>query len=175
MLRFLAAILLLCISAPAGRAQSTLDSACADFRHHDFDFWVGSWTVTDTTGRVLGTNDIVQVADGCALREHWRGTSGTEGMSLNVWQPALGRWAQFWVGAGAVLHLTGGLDPDGRMVLAGERSTPEGPLLDRITWTPLRPGSVRQWWDVSRDGGATWRRVFDGLYTRTAPEADSRR
>lgn len=146
------------------RAQSTLDANCAAAEHRQFDFWVGSWSVTDSAGRVLGENDITRIAGGCGLREHWRGARGAEGMSLNVWQPALERWTQFWVGTGVVLALTGGLDADGRMVLQGERQTPDGPLLDRITWTPLPSGEVRQQWDVSRDSGATWTRIFEGIY-----------
>lgn len=173
MFRYLLVVFALGAGVPAAHAQSSLDTACTAPRHHDFDFWVGSWTVTDSTGRVIGTNDIAPIANGCGLREHWRAAGGSEGMSLTAWQPALGRWTQFWVGVGSVLHLTGGLDQSGRMVLAGERPMPDGPLLDRLTWIPLRAGSVRQQWDVSRDGGETWRRVFDGLYTRKARGADA--
>ena len=138
MFRYLLVVFALGAGVPAAHAQSSLDTACAAARHHDFDFWIGSWTVTDSTGRVLGTNDIAPIANGCGLREHWRAAGGREGM-----------------------------------VLAGERPMPDGPLPDRLTWIPLRAGSVRQQWDVSRDGGETWRRVFDGLYTRNARGADA--
>ena len=37
----------------------------------------------------------------------------------------------------------------------------------RITWTPNDDGTVRQVWNVSTDGGATWKVVFDGTYTRS--------
>jgi hypothetical protein len=37
---------------------------------------------------------------------------------------------------------------------------------DRVTWTPNADGSVRQLWEKSADGGATWTTAFDGLYTR---------
>lgn len=158
---------LLAVAAPsAASAQSTLDSACTASEHRQFDFWVGAWTVTDSSGRVLGTNEITRIAGGCGLWEHWHGRRG-EGMSLNVWQPALGRWTQFWVGTGVVLELTGGLDPEGRMVLEGERHTADGTARDRVTWESLPSGGVRQVWEVSRDGGAMWRRVFEGLYRRT--------
>lgn len=164
MTRHLLSFLMLCIVAATARTQSTLDSGCAAPEHRHFDFWVGSWTVTDSSGTVLGENDVIRIARGCGLREHWRGARGGEGMSLNVWQPALGRWTQFWVGTGVVLALTGGVDSQGRMVLRGQRPTAEGAVTDRITWTPLKSGSVRQEWDESRDGGTSWRRVFSGLY-----------
>lgn len=155
---------LLLSTTPVASAQSTLDSACTAPEHRQFDFWIGDWTVVDTAGRVLGRNEIARITGSCGLREHWRGARGGEGMSLNVWQPALGRWTQFWVGAQAVLHLTGGLDAAGRMVLAGERQTPDGPLQDRIAWEPLEDGTVRQQWDISRDGGQSWSAFFTGIY-----------
>lgn len=158
-------VVLLGLAPVIGQAQSTLDSACAAPEHRQFDFWVGSWTVTDSSGgTVYGQNDVIRIAGGCGLREHWRAARGGEGLSLNVYQPALGHWTQFWVGAAVVLQLRGGLDAEGRMVLEGERQTPNGPLRDRITWTPLAAGVVRQDWDVSGDGGTSWRRIFEGFY-----------
>ena len=41
---------------------------------------------------------------------------------------------------------------------------------DRITWTPNGDGTVRQLWESSTDGGATWSVAFDGTY-RHAPAA----
>jgi hypothetical protein len=166
-LRCLLAPLALALGSQAGHAQSTLDSACAAAEHRHFDFWVGAWTVTDSAGRVLGTNEITRIAGGCGLREHWRGAQGGEGMSLNVWQPALGQWTQFWVGAGVVLRLTGGLDGKGHMVLEGERQGPSGAARDRLTWEPMPEGAVRQIWEVSQDGGVTWRRIFEGVYRQS--------
>ena len=55
------------------------------------------------------------------------------------------------------------------MVLAGTRRGRNGkPVTDRITFTPRPDGSVRQWWQASRDGGATWTTVFDGIYRRSS-------
>jgi hypothetical protein len=165
--RVVAAILALLAAASTLPAQSTLDSGCAAPEHRQFDFWVGNWTVHDSTGRLLGTSEVVRIAGGCGLREHWRSAGGGgEGMSLNVWQPALGAWTQFWVGAGAALRLTGKLEPDGAMVLSGDRTTPDGTVRDRITWRLVGSGNIRQTWRVSRDGGNSWSVVFDGIYRR---------
>ena len=38
--------------------------------------------------------------------------------------------------------------------------------VQRITWSPEPDKSVRQVWETSKDGGATWAAVFDGRYTR---------
>ena len=38
--------------------------------------------------------------------------------------------------------------------------------LERITWTPLDGGRVRQLWEQSQDQGKTWKSVFDGTYSK---------
>lgn len=169
-LSFLLGAAALTVAGPA-QAQSMLDSACAAPEHRQFDFWVGSWTVTDTAGQPVGRNEIGPVAGSCGLHEHWRGARGGQGMSLNVWQPATGEWTQFWVGSGVVLRLTGGLDAQGRMVLAGDRTTPRGTVRDRITWAPMASGAVRQTWEMSADGGTTWRSLFVGIYRRAEDDS----
>lgn len=39
-------------------------------------------------------------------------------------------------------------------------------VLNRITWNPTAPGRVRQLWETSTDGGATWTVAFDGRYIK---------
>jgi hypothetical protein len=58
------------------------------------------------------------------------------------------------------------------MVLAASEPDPKKPgatLRQRITWTPLADGAVRQLWVSSGDGGATWTPVFDGKYAKARP------
>ena len=40
----------------------------------------------------------------------------------------------------------------------------------RGLWTPLPDGRVRQFFEHSDDGGATWVSWFDGYYTRQAEQ-----
>lgn len=144
--------------------------ACAGSEHHEFDFWIGDWVVTDgKDGKTpQGTNTIKRVSSGCALLEHWRNTSGSEGMSLNAFDADKREWTQFWIGAdGIILRLHGGL-MDGAMVMRGELPKLGGGVqLQRITWTPKDDGSVEQRWDVSDDDGKTWTVSFLGIYRRT--------
>lgn len=145
---------------------------CATPEHRQFDFWVGLWEVRNPDGQVVGRNEIRRISGGCGLLESWTGAEGGTGMSINTYDADLGRWTQRWVGAGATLWLEGGLEegPEGRrMVLAGTepRSTPRGQVLDRIIWTPLPDGRVRQVWKTSSDGGESWDEAFVGLYSRT--------
>lgn len=139
---------------------------CSDAVHREFDFWLGTWEVRNEEGELLGHNEIERVAGGCALLESWHSAGGGDGMSINTYDSRLGKWTQRWVGVGATLWLEGGIE-DGRMVLAGTspRSTSRGEVLDRITWTPLPDGRVRQVWEVSADGGKSWRADFVGYYS----------
>jgi hypothetical protein len=159
-------------TAPApAPAPSAAPPRCDTAPYRQFDFWAGKWDVTSAAdGSVAGTNDVTLTLDGCVLQEHWRGAGGSEGTSFNIWDRADARWHQFWVdNHGMSLDLVGGLR-DGNMVLEGaDRKAPRGgPVRDRITWTPMSDGRVRQHWEQTRDGGATWTTVFDGLYKRRA-------
>jgi hypothetical protein len=141
--------------------------SCSGDGHRAFDFWLGEWTVENADGATVGSNTITRISNGCAVLEHWIGGSGVPGQSLNHYDAAAGTWHQRWVGGnGQILDLTGGLEGES-MVLSGERDGQDGPVLDRITWSPLEDGSVRQKWDVSRDAGETWQEVFLGLYRHT--------
>ena len=61
--------------------------------------------------------------------------------------------------------MSGGL-VNGAMVL---QSLPGVKPLNRWTWSKAENGKVRQHAEQSDDGGATWRTVFDGLYTKVSP------
>lgn len=166
-------ILLAALAAalPGSAADPPQSSAppCSAPEHRQFDFWLGTWRVVDAGGTFQGTNRIEAVLDGCALEESWTGASGTRGHSFNIYSAGRGGWHQTWVDdRGLLLLLDGGLE-DGSMVLEG--TTPlagGGTLHHRITWTPLPDGRVRQHWQTSRDGGATWGDAFDGYYSPVA-------
>lgn len=154
------------IRPPAAVAQDRPRPPCAGSESTQFDFWVGSWEVRNANGDLVGHNEIERVAGGCALLERWRGANGGDGVSINAFDADRGQWTQRWVGSGAILWLEGGLE-NGAMVLAGTspRTTRRGEVLDRITWTPLPDGRVRQVWEISPDGGENWRQAFDGYYS----------
>jgi len=155
-------------AAPAQEGQAedegSIVEACRGPEHRQFDFWLGDWEVTGKDGAVVGGNRITRVSRGCGLLESWRSANGNDGYSLNWYDPDTEQWNQRWVGAGLYLYLTGGVE-EGHMILSGERQTPQGVVIDRITWMPRDDRRVRQVWKVSRDSGATWQVVFDGLYT----------
>lgn len=159
------------VQAEPAQAPVAPPPACSSAEHHQFDFWLGEWTVTGgQDGQTpQGENSIRRVSSGCALLEHWRSARGGEGMSLNAYDGNRREWTQFWIGAdGVILHLRGGL-VDGAMLMQGELPAANGGVQrQRIRWTPKDDGSVEQRWDVSDDDGKTWTVSFLGLYRRTA-------
>lgn len=164
-----AVALLACLVVVAPRLSAQAPQGCQAPEHRQFDFWVGDWTVTTPQGNLAGTNRIERTLQACVLVEHWIGSKGGAGNSFNLWTATDGKWHQVWVDdSGNMLTLAGGLDGT-RMVLAGTHPTPGQPAVtttERITWTPVAGGTVRQLWESSIDGGTTWTTQFDGLYTR---------
>jgi hypothetical protein len=161
----LSAVLVL-VGLPAGGQQTP--PSCSATQHRQFDFWLGSWTVTDSAGTTtLGSNNITREESGCLVHEHWTDADGSTGQSFNFYDPTTSRWAQVWVSSsGNVLRLEGRLDGPS-MRLEGDQHPRTGVTVrHRITWTPQPDGRVRQTWSASKDGGRTWKRVFDGWYRK---------
>jgi hypothetical protein len=151
-----------------GAAGAQADAPCAGPKSHEFDFWIGEWSVAlADSGKHVGENRIQPILDGCVLQETWRGSSGSAGSSLNFYDTQRQRWRQFWVWReGTTLELEGAF-ADGRMTLEGESIDSDGRRVrNRITWFDNADGTVRQLWEISRDDGRTWQSEFDGLYRR---------
>jgi hypothetical protein len=117
---------------------------------------VGSWDVYAPNGQLAGHNIIEPILEGCGLQESWTSATGGKGNSYNFYDAANDQWHQTWIDdSGNPLYLDG-IFEEGRMVLTDGTN--------RITWTPLPSGYVRQHWEVTTDGGATWLTAFDGEY-----------
>ncbi len=157
----------LAISVCVAAQETQPKKACTEPEYSQFDFWLGSWRVTDSEGNFQGSNRIEKILGGCVLQESWSG-SGTQGHSYNAYSKKRGLWHQTWVdNTGSLLLLDGEL-VDGRMVLTGQTPAPDGhgTADHEIAWEALPDGRVLQVWRVSTDGGGSWEEVFRGIYTR---------
>jgi hypothetical protein len=142
-------------------------AACGSAEHHQFDFWIGDCDVGLPDGSRAGANRIKRILQGCVLRESWAGVQGSHGTSYNIYDAARRRWHQTWVDDRGRLLVLEGSFAGGRMTLEGETTDSAGRVQrQRIAWEPTAPDRVRQLWESSSDGGATWTTVFDGRYTR---------
>jgi hypothetical protein len=154
------------LASPAS-GQTTPPPACEGAPYRAFDFWIGEWDVFLPDGNRAGSNVIEAAEGGCLLVESWTGATGSTGTSINFWHPAQARWIQLWVSSdGTIIEIAGDV-VDGSMVLAGTLTGPLGRVQPfRGRWTPNADGSVRQHFEISADGGATWTTWFDSRYVR---------
>lgn len=153
-------------------AQSAQTPPCAvSPERKQFDFWIGEWDVATPDGKVVGRSSVTSAYAGCVIREVYNVVGGPyRGESFNTFDTRTGRWHQSWVDNGGLLALFDGGLEHGAMVLVGDGVSPQGaPAKQRMTFTPLPDGRVRQLWESSTDGGGTWKPLFDGYYTRRAP------
>ena len=165
-----AAVTLLVALAPArtGAQEAPPAAPCeTDSVYRLFDFWVGEWDVFTAQDQKAGTNRIEKLLGGCLLLEHWTGASGSEGRSINYYDPIRKLWVQKWVDAqGGIISVEGAFEA-GAMRFEGEHFYPDGRReVFRMTFTPQQDGSVRQFIEQSRDGGDSWYVWFDGRYVR---------
>ncbi len=140
---------------------------CNTEHYRDFDFWLGQWDVT-SAGNPAPTarSSITSVQGGCAVLEEYETQSGFSGMSINFYDSNTEMWHQSWMGnGGGAVHLQGNLE-DGAMVLsdADLLVSKKTGNINRVTWSLLDDGRVRQHWEVSADQGETWTTSFDGYY-----------
>ena len=141
---------------------------CKGENYRAFDFWLGNWQVTTSADNAIRHNKISSINNGCTLLEEYSTPSGYLGKSLNIYNKQTQKWHQTWTdNSGLLLKLDGGLVGES-MVMKGITKGSSGiAILNKITWTPSKNGTVRQFWQTSVNNGKTWQVVFDGLYTKT--------
>jgi tetratricopeptide (TPR) repeat protein len=157
------------------RFRAVLDSAarastpCArDPDARRFDFWLGEWDVRTPQGQLAGRSSIVAVSGECALLENWTSAFGTSGKSLNGYNPALGRWQQFWIGQDRTVteYRDSAWDGPSLVFLAAAAPSDTTHTTQRLTFTPLSKDLVRQHGERSTDDGRSWTTTYDLYYYR---------
>jgi len=149
------------IAAGAG-AQPAPGAACQEAQYRQFDFWIGSWDVYGPAGKKVGESRIESFAGGCGVAEFWSATNGVSGRSLNMYDAGDKAWHQVWVDSSGSRLLLDGQWRDGAMVLGAGA----GAARQQVRWSRNADGSVRQHWQSTTDGGATWSTTFDGKYVK---------
>jgi hypothetical protein len=162
----LATVFVLAWSSAALAQDGSQPAPCSSSEYRQFDFWLGEWKVTDRDGKLLGHNRITSTLGGCALEENWKSANGRSiGSSYNIYDRGREVWHQTWIdNSGLLLTIEGGIR-DGSMVLEGLAQGPKGESRQRITWTLLPDGRVRQLWESAPPGGE-FKTAFEGFYAR---------
>jgi len=162
--RFLSVTILFALfHAPLLLAQNRGCTANPHF--NDFDFWVGEWEVRNNANdNVAGSNRIEKQVMNCLVMENWTGAGGSEGKSINYFNPLTEKWRQVWVAPGYVIDIEGGLE-NGAMVLTGTIDYfTDKQYQFRGSWTPADDGSVRQFFEQYDPENEVWMPWFDGRY-----------
>ncbi len=138
------------------------------------DFWIGEWDVTPNGAPPTtppSASSIQLVLDGCVIFENWQ-SSGYAGKSFNQYDAAAKKWRQFWVDSQGTYLAFEGTAHDGNLYYTADTpaqgSAPA--MKHRLTFFHTGPDEVRQLWEQSTDGGATWSVAFDGIYRRKNPQ-----
>lgn len=132
-----------------------------------FDFWVGEWDVKNPQGQPAGRSSVQLLLEGCTLLENWTDMQGGGGKSLNSYNTDTKQWQQFWTDQyGRVTEYRESEWIDGSLRFSAKQIMPQGPALLHMTFTPINPDLVRQFGEMSTDGGKTWVTTFDLYYHR---------
>jgi hypothetical protein len=158
--------LLVTASAPCATAGAKQEPVkpCQSAEYRQFDFWLGDWNVeSPASPGSVSRNQITSINAGCTIHESYATPTGYEGTSLNFYDASRKVWHQTWIdNEGGALYLEGGMQ--GKAMVLSTTADPQA--INRIIWTPLDDGRVRQLWEATADGGMTWTTVFDGYYSR---------
>ena len=151
-------------------AQQAAACPCCTAKYDQFNYWLGSWDVYDTTGTRVGGNEVAELENGCLIREQWTSAGKHTGTSYNFYNKTDDSWNQIWVdNQGNVLDLKGGL-VNGSMTLKSAMVKDEkgNEVFHRITWIRGSDGTVKQVWDVVRSDGEIAANLFTGIYRKKA-------
>jgi len=148
-----------------------INTCFSDAKYQQFDFWLGQFDVftdIDKNTPMAGKNSITKQQKGCLIIENWKGSQGSTGISMNYFDGTKDKWVQHWVSAdGTTINIEGNII-DGSMVLVGKIyyvNAKTNNIRDfKGTWTPIKNGVVRQFFEESIDSGKTWYAWFEGFY-----------
>lgn len=163
------AICLFAAAFPLAAQSAAPPNPCpADSNRHRFDFWIGEWDVSTPDGKPQGHSVVQSISGGCALLENWSDLSGRTGKSINAYNPARKMWQQFWAGeGGAVTEYRDSEWVGDTLVYRGTVYGPKGgAATERLSFSRLPDGSVRQFSQISTDDGRTWKVSYDYIYRK---------
>lgn len=138
------------------------------------DFWLGRWNVRwDAVEGIPageGVNTITREYGGCVIQEAFEGgpaTANLIGHSVSTYHAPLQRWRQTWVdNQGGYFALVGGPE-SGKFVLVSSRLADNTPV-QRMVFEDITRTSLTWRWQMTPDGGTTWRDQWVIYYARAA-------
>ncbi|MDT7537243.1 MAG: hypothetical protein QOI82_828 [Actinomycetota bacterium] len=136
-----------------------------------FDFWIGSWVVTDPSDGSTGRNTIRRILGGKVLEESFTfpGPDGKpyRGRSHTVHVESRG-WCQTWVDStGLYLDFVGDLT-DGVMRLERQAVVAGEPVVQRMEWSQITTKSLVWQWLRAPESASEFELLWRLDYRRSA-------
>jgi hypothetical protein len=181
----LPAILLAAVLLPATAKDplpapaTSWNPRCSAAEASQLDFWIGEWDLrvrqritadADEYREGRATESVRPILDGCAILEEFEGDKLPRplvGMSVSTFDEKSAKWQQTWVDNGAHNITFAGGYVDGRIELLNEQTVEGEKVLWRITFRNIRNDGFDWDYDRSRDGGRTWRNLWQIHYSRS--------
>ena len=135
----------------------------------DLDFWLGEWTVTDTTPNAKnppGTNSIRKIYGGKVILENFK-MDTFEGQSWSVYNQQTKMWNQTWVDNSGGYIAMHSLKVNGNLAIQTLPNKAKPNSLNRMVFTNVKPDSFTWIWEGTQDGGKTWKLSWRLQYKRT--------
>jgi len=147
---------------------------CSRPEFRQFDFWIGEWEAFGVKGAKAGDSKISVVLDSCVILEEWTSANAQQGLiysgkSFNSYNAATRQWQQTWTdNTGNTTEFLRGEGSNGKIIYYADKVTgPKGEtFMRRLTFTKLSEDKVRQFGEMSNDGGKTWIVEYDLEYRR---------
>jgi hypothetical protein len=153
-------------TAPAAAAAA--QGACTAPEYRALDFTLGTWSVVDGQGDPIGTSKIESEFSGCVVVENWVSPDGSaKGRNIDAYSNDDKQWHRLFIDNRGHVHNFEGTAPGAKVEYQGPSKGPNGEdMLNRLTIEREGADKMRQLWEKSSDGGKTWQRAFQGVFTR---------
>lgn len=147
---------------------------CSRPEFRQFDFWIGEWEAFGVKGAKAGNSKISVILDSCVILEEWTSANAQQGLiytgkSFNSYNAATKQWQQTWTdNTGNTTEFLRGEGSNGKIIYYADKVTGSDgkQFMRRLTFTKLDNNKVRQFGELSNDGGKTWIVEYDLEYRR---------
>lgn len=135
----------------------------------NLDFAVGTWRLTASNGQAVGASTIAidPTLSGCLIEESFSTPKGYQATAWLYYDPIENTYFRTYIDSEGERVELRGTFTHGMLVLTGAEPIrgAEGAQV-RMTWSETSANTLRQVWETSRDGGATWRQAQEITFTR---------
>jgi hypothetical protein len=153
------------------QAQAGPGACAGNSAARELDFWVGEWSIA-APGVAAGdaASTVSLELDQCLVVESWRGGKSHTGKNIFGFSQEDRTWHGMFADNDGRVHLFEGTVAQGSADFRGSSRGRNGEAeLHRLRIFRLQADKVEQVWEKSSDNGATWAKVFDGVYSRRKP------